>query len=206
VIDEESIGERFRALAGELNERQRRLWAAAEARACGYGGIAAVARATGISEGTIRRGLEQLGSGERPERGRVRRPGGGRKPLTETDPTLLEDLERLLEPDTRGDPESPLRWSAKSVRQLAAALRELGHRVHFASVAKLLRLLGYSLQANRKTKEGAAHPDRDAQFEHINQAVKAALDAGQPAISVDTSCRRRHEVSNAEFVVMPIPV
>jgi transposase len=186
VIDEESIGERFRALAGELNERQRRLWAAAEARACGYGGIAAVARATGISEGTIRRGLAELESGRRPEPGRVRRPGGGRRPLIETDPTLLADLERLLEADTRGDPESPLRWTAKSVRQLAAALRELGHRVHFASVAKLLRQLGYSLQANRKTKEGASHPDRDAQFEHINTTVKAALDAAEPAISVDT--------------------
>jgi transposase len=186
VIDEESIGERFRALAGELNERQRRLWAAAEARACGYGGIAAVARATGISEGTIRRGLGELDSGERPEPGRVRRPGGGRRPLTETDPTLLGDLERLLEADTRGDPESPLRWTAKSVRQLAGALRELGHRVHFATVAKLLRALGYSLQANRKTREGASHPDRDAQFEHINATAKAAIDAGEPVISVDT--------------------
>jgi transposase len=186
VIDEAAIGERFRALAGELDERRRRLWAAAEARSCGYGGIAAVARATGISEGTIRRGLDELASGERLESGRVRRAGGGRRPLTETDPTLLEDLERLLEADTRGDPESPLRWTAKSVRQLAAALRELGHRVHFASVAKLLRALGYSLQSNRKAKEGASHPDRDAQFEHINATAKAAIDAGQPVISVDT--------------------
>jgi transposase len=186
VIDEEAIGERFRALAGELDERRRRLWAAAEARSCGYGGIAAVARATGISEGTIRRGLDELGPGERLEPGRVRRAGGGRRPLTETDPTLLEDLERLLEADTRGDPESPLRWTAKSVRQLAAALRELGHRVHFASVAKLLRGLGYSLQSNRKAKEGASHPDRDAQFEHINATATAAIDAGEPVISVDT--------------------
>jgi transposase len=186
VIDEEAIGERFRALAGELDERRRRLWAAAEARSCGYGGIAAVARATGISEGTIRRGLDELGPGERLEPGRVRRAGGGRRPLTETDPTLLEDLERLLEADTRGDPESPLRWTAKSVRQLAAALRELGHRVHFASVAKLLRGLGYSLQSNRKAKEGACHPDRDAQFEHINATATAAIDAGEPVISVDT--------------------
>jgi transposase len=186
VIDEAAIGERFRALAGELDERRRRLWAAAEARSCGYGGIAAVARATGISEGTIRRGLDELASGERLESGRVRRAGGGRRPLTETDPTLLEDLERLLEADTRGDPESPLRWTAKSVRQLAAALRELGHRVHFASVAKLLRALGYSLQSNRKAKEGASHPDRDAQFEHSNATAKAAIDAGQPVISVDT--------------------
>ena len=186
MIDEEAIGERFRALAGELDERRRRLWAAAEARSCGYGGIAAVARATGISEGTIRRGLDELGSGERLEPGRVRRAGGGRRPLTETDPTLLEDLERLIEADTRGDPESPLRWTAKSVRQLAAALRELGHRVHFASVAKLLRGLGYSLQSNRKAKEGASHPDRDAQFEHINATATAAIDAGEPVISVDT--------------------
>jgi transposase len=186
VIDEEAIGERFRALAGELDERRRRLWAAAEARSCGFGGIAAVARATGISEGTIRRGLKELAAGERLEPGRVRRAGGGRRPLTETDPTLLEDLERLLEADTRGDPESPLRWTAKSVRQLAAALRELGHRVHFASVAKLLRALGYSLQSNRKAKEGASHPDRDGQFEHINATAKAAIAAGEPVISVDT--------------------
>jgi transposase len=186
VIDEEAIGERFRALAGEFDERRRRLWAAAEARSCGYGGIAAVARATGISEGTIRRGLVELERGQRLGPGRIRRAGGGRRPLTETDPTLLEDLERLLEADTRGDPESPLRWTAKSVRQLAGGLRELGHRVHFASVAKLLRALGYSLQANRKTREGADHPDRDAQFEHIDQTAKAAIDASEPVISVDT--------------------
>jgi transposase len=186
VIDEHAIGERFRALAGELNERQRRLWAAAEARAAGRGGITAVARATGIAIDTIRNGIAELESGEQLEPGRVRRRGGGRKPLTETDPTLLEDLERLLEADTRGDPESPLRWTAKSVRQLAAALGELDHRVHFASVAKLLRGLGYSLQSNRKAKEGAAHPDRDAQFEHINATAKAAIAAGEPVISVDT--------------------
>jgi transposase len=186
VVDEDAIGERFRALAGELDERRRRLWAAAEARSAGWGGIAAVARATGVSEGTIRRGLAELESGERLEPGRVRRAGGGRRPLIETDPTLLEDLQRLLEADTRGDPESPLRWTAKSVRQLAGALRELGHRVHFSSVAKLLRGLGYSLQANAKVREGRQHPDRDAQFGHINELVAAALDDGQPVISVDT--------------------
>jgi transposase len=186
VIDEDAIGERFRALAGELNERQRRLWAASEARSVGRGGIAAVARATGIAVETIRSGIRELDAGERLEPGRVRRRGGGRKPLTESDPTLLEDLERILEADTRGDPQSPLRWTAKSVRQLAAALRALGHQVHFSSVAKLLRQLGYSLQANRKTKEGASHPDRDAQFEHINAAAKAAIAAGEPVISVDT--------------------
>jgi hypothetical protein len=144
VIDEEAIGERFRALAGEFDERRRRLWAAAEARSCGYGGIAAVARATGISEGTIRRGLGELASGERLGPGRVRRAGGGRRPLIETDQTLLEDLERLVEAGTRGDPESPLRWTAKSVRQLADALRELNHRVHFASAPARLQPAGQS--------------------------------------------------------------
>jgi transposase len=186
VPDEVAIGERFRALAGELDERRRRLWAAAEARSCGRGGIAAVARATGISEATIRTGLRELDAGERLEPGRVRRPGGGRKRLVEKDPTLLADLERLVDADSRGDPEQPLRWTAKSVRTLAAALRELGHRVSFRTVARLLRELGYSLQANAKTREGRQHPDRDAQFAHINETVKAAIDAGQPVISVDT--------------------
>jgi transposase len=186
VVDEAAIGERFRALAGELDERRRRLWAAAEARSAGRGGIAAVARASGMSEETIRRGVRELEAGHSLELGRVRRPGGGRKPLTETDPTLLEDLERLVDADSRGDPELPLRWTAKSVRKLADGLAELGHRAHFTTVAKLLRGLGYSLQANAKTREGSAHPDRDAQFQHINQTVKAALDAAQPVISVDT--------------------
>jgi transposase len=186
VVDEAAIGERFRALAGELDERRRRLWAAAEARSAGRGGIAAVARATGISEETIRRGVRELERGERLAPGRVRRPGGGRKPLTTTDPTLLADLERLVDADRRGDPELPLRWTAKSVRKLADGLGELGHRVHFTSVAKLLRDLGYSLQANAKTREGTSHPDRDGQFRHINETVTATLAAGQPVISVDT--------------------
>jgi len=145
-----------------------------------------VARASGMSEETIRRGVRELEAGHSLELGRVRRPGGGRKPLTETDPTLLEDLERLVDADSRGDPELPLRWTAKSVRKLADGLAELGHRAHFTTVAKLLRGLGYSLQANAKTREGSAHPDRDAQFQHINQTVKAALHAAQPVISVDT--------------------
>jgi len=186
VIDEAAIGERFRALAGELNERQRRLWAAAEARSCGRGGIEATARATGIHQDTIRKGIRELESGERLPAGRVRRAGAGRKALTERDPTLLPDLQALVEADTRGDPELPLLWTAKGVRQLAAALRERGHKVHFATVAKLLHGLGYSLQSNRKTKEGSSHPDRDAQFGQINETVRAALDAGEPAISVDT--------------------
>jgi transposase len=186
VVDEAAIGERFRALAGELDERRRRLWAAAEASSAGRGGIAAVARATGISEGTIRSGLSELETGERLAPGRVRRPGGGRRPLTESDPTLLRDLERLVDADSRGDPGQPLRWTAKSVRHLADGLRALGHRVSFRTVARLLRQLGYSLQANAKTREGRQHPDRDGQFAHINATVTAAIAAGQPVISVDT--------------------
>jgi Rhodopirellula transposase DDE domain len=186
VIDEAAIGERFRALAGELDERQRRLWAAAEARSAGRGGIAATARATGIAENTIRKGLREIEAGERLAAGRVRRPGAGRKRLAEKDPTLLADLERLVDGDSRGDPELPLRWTAKSVRRLADGLRELGHAVSFRTVARLLGGLGYSLQANAKVREGSSHPDRDAQFEHINQTAKAALAAGEPVISVDT--------------------
>jgi len=186
VIDEVAIGERFRALAPELDERRRRLWAAAEARSLPRGGVSAVARATGISATTIHKGLRELSSGERLDPGRVRRPGGGRKPLARKHPALLEALEGLLEPDGRGDPESPLRWTAKSVRKLADGLRELGHEVHFTTIAGLLRALGYSLQANAKTKEGKQHPDRDAQLHHLNARVKASLDAGQPAISIDT--------------------
>jgi transposase len=186
VIDEVAIGERFRALAGELDERRRRLWAAAEARSVGRGGIVAVARASGISEETIRRGVRELESGEHLAPGRVRRPGGGRKRLTHTDPTLLADLEGLVDPEGRGDPERPLRWTARSVRNLAGALRAMGHTVSFRTVARLLHELGYSLQANAKTREGTAHPDRDGQFRHINERVQAALVAGEPVISVDT--------------------
>ncbi len=186
MIDERAIGERFRALAGELNERQRRVWAGAEALSHGRGGQAAVIRATGLSPGTVQRGMREAACGEGIAEGRVRRPGAGRKALTETDPTLLEHLDRLVRDEARGDPESPLLWTAKSVRNLAAALGDLGHEVHFTSIAKLLRQLGYSMQANRKVTEGAAHPDRDAQFGHINEVVKAALERGEPAISVDT--------------------
>jgi Rhodopirellula transposase DDE domain len=186
VIDEAAIGERFRSMAPELSERQRRLWAASEARAAGWGGITATARATGMAIDTIRKGVAELESGQRLDSGRVRRPGGGRKPLLESDPTIADDIERLIDEDCRGDPESLLRWTAKSVRQVAAALREMGHDVHFTSVAMLMRLLGYSLQANVKTREGASHPDRDAQFQHINTTAKAAVAAGWPVISVDT--------------------
>ena len=186
MIDEEAIGERYRALAGELDERRRRLWAAAEARSHGRGGLAAVVRATGMAENTVRAGVRELERGETLELGRVRRRGGGRKPLSETDPSLVEDLERLVDPDSRGDPEQPLRWTAKSVRKLAEALRGAGHQVSHETVAQLLRSLGYSLQANAKTREGASHPDRDEQFRHINRAAAGAIESGQPVISVDT--------------------
>ncbi len=186
MVDEEVIGEKFRLLAGQLDERGLRLWAAAEAESHGRGGTAAVARATGIAPSTIGRGRRELASGESLGPGRVRRPGAGRKPLTEKDPTLLDDLERLVDGESRGDPEQPLRWTAKSLRNLAAELRAQGHEISARSVAALLRHLGYSLQANAKMREGASHPDRDAQFRHINQTVKAALDADEPVISVDT--------------------
>jgi transposase len=186
VADEVAVGDRFRLLAGELDERALRLWAAAEAVALGRGGTAAVARATGIAVSTIRRGRAELAAGDSPGPGRVRRAGAGRKRLTERDPRLLEDLERLVEGDARGDPEQPLRWTAKSLRTLAAELRAQGHQISARSVAPLLRKLGYSLQGNRKTKEGSNHPDRDAQFRQINQTVTAAIAAKQPVISVDT--------------------
>jgi hypothetical protein len=189
MIDESKIAERFAGLGPELNERQRRLWAASEARACGRGGIAAVARATGISKDTVGRGIAELAAGVRLEPGRVRRRGAGRRALTDSDPGLLGSLERLVDPDTRGDPESPLRWSSKSLGKLAGALVAAGHEVSDRSVGKLLKGLGFRLHANRKTREGKDHPDRDAQFRHINETVKTALAAGEPTISIDTKKR-----------------
>jgi hypothetical protein len=191
VADERAIAERYRLLSEQrvLDERGRRLWAAAEAWSAGRGGIAAVVRATGISESTVLRGLADLESGEVLGPGRVRRPGAGNRPITETDPTIVEDLERLVDPVTRGDPESALRWTSKSAAKLAEALRETGHDVVDRTVLRLLKGLGYSLQANKKTREGAQHPDRDAQFAHINQTVAEAIAAGQPVISVDTKKR-----------------
>jgi transposase len=186
VIDERLIGERFRALAPELSERGRRMWAASEARVLGRGGVAAVSRASGISENTIRKGLREMELGDRLEGGRVRRHGGGRKPIGETDPELVVALERLVAEDCRGDPMRVLLWTSKSVRNLAVELRELGFEVHFTTVAGLLRSLGYSLQSNRKSLEGSQHPDRDRQFRLINERVGAAIAAGEPAISIDT--------------------
>jgi hypothetical protein len=191
VVDERAIGERFRLLSaqGVLDERGRRLWAAAEARSAGRGGIAAVVRATGISESTVLRGLADLDADEPPlAAGKVRRHPGP-APIGEREPGLVEDLERLVDPVTRGDPESPLRWTSKSGAKLAEALRELGHDVVDRTVLRLLKAQGYSLQANKKTREGAQHPDRDAQFQHINETVAAAVAAGEPVISVDTKKR-----------------
>ena len=190
MVDERAIAERYRLLSaqGVLDERGRRLWAAAEARSAGRGGMAAVVRATGISESTVLRGLADLDCGEKPRPGRVRRHPG-RKPILEREPGLAKALDRLVDPATRGDPESPLRWTSKSAAKLAEALRELGHDVVDRTVLRLLKADGYSLQANKKTREGAQHPDRDAQFAHINQTVAEAIKAGQPVISVDTKKR-----------------
>jgi hypothetical protein len=189
MIDESRIGERYRGLGPELNERQRRLWAASEARACGRGGIAAVVRATGIGRNTVVRGIAELREGTRLEAGRVRRPGAGRPRLTECDPELVGALEALVDPDTRGDPMSPLRWSSKSLAKLAGALVAAGHQISDRSTGKLLRGLGFRLHANQKTREGKDHPDRDAQFRHINETTRAALAAGEPTISVDAKKR-----------------
>jgi transposase len=182
---EEEIKQRYERLAGELNERTRRLFAANEAMALGWGGIAVVARATGLSRQVIVDGMQELREGQRAGEGRIRRIGGGRKSNVSKDPSLSEDLERLVEPVTRGDPESPLRWTSKSVRKLAKELQHQGHQVSHELVSELLHELGYSLQALRKTREGGEHPDRDGQFEHLNAQAAASLSAGEPAVSVD---------------------
>jgi hypothetical protein len=186
MIDPVPIRDRFSALSPHLNERERRLLAATEAIAAGYGGIAAVSRATGMAASTIGRGLKELAGEAASVLGRVRRAGGGRKPLVVTDPGLLTDLLALVEPGERGDPMSPLRWTCKSLRPLAAELTARGHRISRTVVGELLKRQKFSLQANSKTHEGGDHPDRDAQFVHINQSVKTALAAQQPVISVDT--------------------
>ena len=186
MIDTALIRQRFEAVAPFLDERGRRLVAASEAMSAGYGGIAAVAAATGVAPSTIGRGIDELSLGQDWLSGRVRRAGGGRKPTIEKDVTLLADLESLVEPTSRGDPESPLRWTCKSLRRLANELQAQGHQVSHTLVGELLENLDYSLQGNRKTKEGLSHPDRDAQFSYINDKVVEALAAHEPAISVDT--------------------
>lgn len=186
---ENMVRKKFALLEPILDEQARRLWSAAEAQALGRRGISVVSRATGLSRTTIHQGVKDIvGLREKKalEGKRIRAPGGGRKPISEHDPTLRQDIERLVQPTTRGDPEPPLRWTCKSTRQLAAALQEQGHTVGRQKVADLLSELGYSLQANRKTKEGADNPDRDAQFNYINEQVAEFLQSSQPVISVDT--------------------
>src|SRR5258708_4770986 len=185
MTKEEEMKQRYVRIAGDRTERTRRLFAANEALSLGWGGISAVSRATGLSRQVINAGIEELQGGAQAEEGRVRRKGGGRKSKLSKDPSLGEDLERLVEPVTRGDPESPLRWTSKSVRKLAKELQRMGHQVSDALVSELLQRLGYSLQANRKTREGGEHPDRDGQFEHLNAQAEAFLAAGEPVVSVD---------------------
>jgi hypothetical protein len=186
MIDQDAIRARYNALGPFLNERDRRLFAASEARAAGRGGIAAVSRTTGIARSTIGRGLTDLRSGAVRCSERVRRRGGGQKPAIETQPGILEALNELVEPSIRGDPEAALRWVSLSQRHLSAALAKRGFIAGQKLVGRLLKRLNFSLQANCKTREGANHPDRNAQFEHINAKVKAFQAAGQPVISVDT--------------------
>lgn len=185
-VDQATLRTKYAALSSVLTERSRRLWAATEAQAIGYGGIAQVVRATGIAASTIQRGLRDLSSGEGLVPTRTRRAGGGRKRATALDATLLQDLDALVEPTAPGDPDSPLRWTCLSARTLAVALDGLGHAVSHTVVAELLHGLGYSLQGNVKTREGRQHADRDAQFRYIARRVRAAQRAQQPTISVDT--------------------
>ena len=185
-MDQATLRAKHAALSPVLTERSRRVWAATEAQAIGYGGIAQVARATGIAESTIQRGLRDLASGHTLDGARTRKAGGGRKRATDLDATLLRDLDALVEPTAPGDPESPLRWTCLSARTLAVALEGLGHHISHTVVAELLHGLGYSLQGNVKTREGRQHVDRDAQFRYIARRVRAAQRQHQPTISVDT--------------------
>ncbi|MDT5058005.1 MAG: hypothetical protein QOF66_6371 [Mycobacterium sp.] len=182
----EAIRRKFRDLSGDLDERGRRRWAAVEARALGRGGITAVATATGMSDRTIRTGLKELDDPRPLPPDRQRRPGGGRQPHRIVQPGLVEALDRLIEPTARGTPTGPLRWTCQSTRRLAEALRGHGFAVGATTVRRLLAALGYSLQANRKTREGGQHPDRDGQFRHIDARVRARQRRREPAVSVDT--------------------
>jgi hypothetical protein len=182
----ERLRQKYRAMYHDLDERGRRRWAGTEALALGRGGVTSVARATGLARNTVAAGIRELSDPAALPPDQVRRPGAGRKPCTEADPALLPALEALTDPATRGDPGSPLRWTCKSTRRLAAELARQGHPVSDRTVARLLHEAGYSLQANRKTREGAAHPDRNAQFAYINERVRLFQRRGQPVVSVDT--------------------
>jgi hypothetical protein len=191
LVSDTDIQRRFRSLSPFLDERMRRLVAAAESEALGYGGVSAVARATGVSRRAITDGIKELGRAKKTRRvsatdSRIRRKGAGRKRTAEKDPSLREDLDRLVDPVTRGDPESPLRWTCKSVRRLAEELQREGHAVSYQTVAELLHEMNYSLQSNQKTLEGNQHADRNQQFEHINRKAQRYLKQGEPVISVDT--------------------
>jgi hypothetical protein len=185
MTEDSRLRQKYATVLPQLNERQRRLIAAADAQMLGYGGIARIARVSGLNRSTLHRGLKDLTAPVLPVE-RVRHPGGGRKRVSVQTPEILSELEQLVDPLTRGDPQSPLRWTCKSTRQLARTLTERGSAVSYRVVAELLRALGYSLQANAKTLEGAGHPDRNAQFEYINTQVCTALAKGLPVISVDT--------------------
>ncbi|MGI9033224.1 MAG: ISAzo13 family transposase, partial [Acidimicrobiales bacterium] len=192
-VDEENLKRFFSQTLPLLDERERRLMAAAVVEMCGRGGQALVARVTEMSRNTLIAGATELAGG--PVRSeRVRRPGGGRKPAIELDPEMLVVLDSLVEPESRGDPMSPLRWTVKSTRVLAAELTRLGHQAGSSLVGRMLHYLGYSLQANAKVTEGAQHPDRDAQFRHINATAAEHLGAGQPVISVD--CKKKELVGD----------
>jgi hypothetical protein len=184
-MDEEIIKKKFELLNPSLNERTRRLWTGAEAQVLGRGGISIVSKATGIDRHTISRGMKELKRKERLDPNRIRRPGAGRRKTTDKDKTLKIDIEKLIEPTTMGHPESSLRWTTKSVRNISNELKKMGHYVSYRLVARLLPTMGYSLQANRKTKEGRNHPDRNTQFEYISSRVTSQQHSGNPAISVD---------------------
>ena len=193
--DESRIAEKYDSLRDVMDERMRRLWAATEARALGYGGVSIVSRAVGLTRPTITAGIKELGDAEqsvpRAPKHRVRREGAGRPRLTDIDAGLRPALEALVDPATRGDPMSPLRWTCKSVRTLAAELSRQGHPISRQTVSEVLQHLGYNLQVNRKTREGSRHADRNAQFEHIAGRALAFQQRGQPVISVDAKKKER---------------
>ena len=189
---EDIVSKKYNLLKPFLNEKSKRLFAAAEA--ISLGNISLVSRAMDISEETIKKGCNELESGESLSDDKIRVPGGGRKKVVDKDPTVVSDLETLIEPTSRGDPESPLRWTSKSTRKLSEELKKMGHKVSHSRVADMLHMLGYSLQANKKTIEGTSHPDRDQQFNYINEKCKAFQEEGQPAISVDA--KKKESIGN----------